>query len=340
MIRRRENNIFEKIDSFLRKRGHELVLSLFLDGYNGNNIYVRFDYVPKIAVYKIVWFDLNFINEKKLENYINIQMMTKFMAERLVSAMLDNKYESGRFENDDIIGDRVEIISYVTEDRYEFVFDRFLPLEWKFLIDPLVIMFTYLPKGMDCMLNEMFGKFDGVEEKYNLAKPFKFDLMKDDLSKVFKKSVIEYAQVLVDDEMVTFLEKVNKSYLAIVENKKPHSIVINVMDDGFIRLFCNCNDNKACVHLAAVILAIREKKKCNSFYKVRLIEEESGSLLDKVTNPSCFLCFGLMEDRLLVISDNGNIYEEPILKDGKVQFEVIEDDDEMSLSKVLEEYKK
>ena len=47
----------------------------------------------------------------------------------------------------------------------------------------------------------------------------------------------------------------------IVENKKPHSVLVNVMEDGFVRLFCNCNDNKACVHLAAVILAIREKNK-------------------------------------------------------------------------------
>ena len=181
-----KKNIFEKINSFLRKRGHELVMSIFLDGYNGNQIYIRLDYVPKVAVYKVVWFDLNFINEKKLEDYINVQMMTKFLAERLISAMIDNKYESGCFENENIIGDRVEILSYVKEDRYEFVFDRFLPLEWKFLIDPLVILFTYLPKGMDCILNEMFAKFDGVEEKYNLAKPFKFDLMKDDLSKIFE----------------------------------------------------------------------------------------------------------------------------------------------------------
>jgi hypothetical protein len=284
-------SIFDKINSYLHKRGHELVMSIFLDGYNGNQIYVRVDYVPKLSVYKVVWFDLNFINEKKLEQYINIQMMTKFMAERLITIMSESNYESGCFEKDDIIGDRVEVLSYIREDRYEFVFDRFLPLEWRFLIDPLVIIFSYLPKGMECMLNEMFGKFDNLEEKYNLAKPFKFDLMKGDLNTIFKKSVLEYAQVLVDDENVVFLEKFDKKYVAIVENKKTYSVVINVLDEGFIRLRCDCDDVKACVHVAAVILAIRQNVKCNSFYKVKLVEKSKDTLLDQITNPFCFLCF-------------------------------------------------
>ena len=335
----RRDDIFEKINKYLYKQGHEIVMSLFLDGYNGNQIYVRMDYVAKLSIYKIVWFDLRFIDIKHLDKYINMQMMTKYMAESLINKMLNSKYESGFIQNPNIIGDRVEIISYVTEDRYEFVFDRFLPLEWKFLIDPLVIMFSYLPRGMECILNEMFGKFDGLEEKYNMVKFFKFDLLKDDLNKLFKKSVLEYAQVLVDDEMVSFLEKVNNKYLGIVEGKSPQGVSIDVSKDGYIRVNCDCKDNKYCVHLAAVILAIRQKKKCNTFYKVKLIRDNE-SLLDKLSNVSYFLCFGLVEDRLLLINEVGFIFEEPILADGKVQFEVLEDDDEMSLSKVIEGYNK
>lgn len=335
-----KKSIFDKINSFLCRRGHELVMSVFLDGYNGNHIYIRLDYVPKIGVYKVVWFDLDFINERKLENYVNVQMMTRFMAEKLIRIMIESKYESGIFENKKIIGDRVEVISYLREDRYEFVFDRFLPLEWAFLINPLIILFTYLPKGMECILNEIFAKFDKLEEKYNLLKPFKFALMKDDLTDIFKKSIIEYAQVLVDQGKISILEKINDRYMAIVDGKNPFVVIVTPIKEGFIKVSCNCNDSKACVHLAAVILAIRQKKKFNSFYKLKLIENDKDTLLDKITNPLCFLCFGLVEDRVLIVSDNGDVYEEPIVRNGRVQFEVIEDDDEMSLSKVLEKYKK
>ena len=340
-MRKKEINIFEKINNFLLKKGHEIVMSVFLDGYNGNRIYIRVDYVPSISVYKVVWFDLNFIDEKHLDRYVNIQMMTKFMADRLISIMLHAKYESGIFEKEGIIGDRIEILSYVKQDRYDFVYDRFLPKEWEFFIDPLVIIFSYLPKGMECILNESLASFDGLEEMYNLKKPFMFDLFEDDLNKIFKKSVIEHAQVLIEDEMISFLECINNRYIAIVEGKKPTAVIISVIDNKYIKVYCGCGSDKACCHIAAVMIAIREKMKFNPFYKVKLINNsDDETLLDKITNSSYFLCFGLVEDRLLIISEMGMIFEEPICnKVGKVQFEVYEDDDEMSLSKVLEGYK-
>ena len=77
--------------------------------YNGNQLYIRVDYVRKLSVYKIVWFDLNYIDVKHLDLYVNMQMMTKFMADRLINIMLSNKYESGYLEDDNILGDRVEV---------------------------------------------------------------------------------------------------------------------------------------------------------------------------------------------------------------------------------------
>ena len=121
---------FDKINDYLVKKGHELVFSIYLADYNGNNIYIRFDYVPKIAVYKIVWVDLNFLNIKHLESYINVQMLTKFISTKIIEKLAEIDYESGFYLNDDIIGDRVELLTYLKENK-EYVFDRFLPLEWE-----------------------------------------------------------------------------------------------------------------------------------------------------------------------------------------------------------------
>ena len=52
-----------------------------------------------------------------------------------------------------------------------------------------------------------------------------------------------------------------------------------------------------------------------------------------------FLCFGIDGDQLLLITAESMIFKADIVVDGKRVFEVIEDDDDCSLSKALDRYK-
>ena len=64
------------------------------------------------------------------------------------------------------------------------------------------------------------------------------------------------------------------------------------------------------------------------------------SLLDEVRDGFFYCCFGIEGDNLLLVADDGMILKAPILENGRCMFDVIEDDDECSLSKELENYKK
>ena len=75
-MKKKEKNIFEFINKHLTKKGHELVMSVFLSDYNNHDIYIRFDYIPKISVYKIVWVDLKFIDLKNID-VIHMDNLTK-----------------------------------------------------------------------------------------------------------------------------------------------------------------------------------------------------------------------------------------------------------------------
>ena len=86
---RKNESIFDKINKYLTKKGHELVMSVFLSDFNNHDIYIRFDYVGKLSVYKIVWVDLKFIDEKRLEDYINQQIVTKYVALQIVDKILE-----------------------------------------------------------------------------------------------------------------------------------------------------------------------------------------------------------------------------------------------------------
>ena len=339
MIFGSKKSVFDKINDYLTKRGHELVTSIYLNNYNSNNIYIRIDYIRKLSIYKIVWVDLNFFNEKKIGDYINSQMVTKYIAVKLIENLAKIDMDSSYTFNDKIIGDRVEIVTYLNEEPKEYVFDRFLPFELEPFIDVFAIVFSYLPRGMEVFLHEIFAKFDGNEERFNSLKPFKFNLAKGDLSSIFRKMVITRGEKLYEENKVKFLEKVEDNYyLSIVEDDGiDYLTVIRLVDEKYVHMWCNCKCDYYCKHLYATIKAIREKKYIN-FYKVKYTGKEE-SLLEKVTISNYYLCFGIKNDKILLINDDGTIFPCDIVQKGKVAFEVLEDDDDCTLSKQLKEIK-
>lgn len=334
----KNKSIFDKINEHLMKKGHELVMSIFLNNFNGNDIYIRFDFIRKLSIYKIVWIDLNFFNEKEMDLYISSQMVTKFLSLKIMEKISSINHQGGYEEIKNIIGDRVEILTYLPNNQKEFVFDRFLPMEWKFLIDPLAMIFSYLPRSMDVFLNEIFAKFDGTEERYNYTKPIKFDLFKDDIDSKFKKHVITRGKKLYEDGAVKFLEKFEDKYYVIVEeNNNKNLVILREIDNEYVLMYCNCPCDFYCKHIYAALLALRHKD-FNNFYKVKYTGREE-SILEMVTITNFHLCYGINEDKILLISSDGSFYPANLIQKGKVVFEVIEDDDDCTLSKKIKEFK-
>lgn len=335
-----KKNIINIIDNYLTRNGHEKVFTINLNNYNCNNIYIRFDYVKTIKAYKIVWVDLKFVNKRNIKDYINMQIVTSLLANRFMDFVCAIDMESECKYNDKIIGDRVEVVNYAIGNgaSHLYVFDRFLPLEWKCLVDPFAIIFSYLPRSMEVFLNEIFGKLDGLEESFNYVKPVKFNLLKDDVKDLFKPAVIARGNKYYLDEKVVFLEKVNDKYLAIVEGEYPYLVILHIIDDEHVVMWCNCKHKGYCKHTYAALLALRNNK-LKPFYKVKHIVNSDETLLEKVVDGGFNLCFGVEEDNLLLISNDGGILVEPIVKDGRVVFEVLEDDDELSLSDYINKYK-
>lgn len=334
----KNKSVFDVINDHLIKKGHRLLMSIFLSGYNGNNIYIRFDFLPKLSVYKIVWVDINFFDEKHIDDFINMQMITKFVSISLVEKMMAVDYESDFITNEDIVGDRVEILSYFNDAAKEYVFDRFLPLEWEKLIEPLVLVFSYLPRGMDVFLNEMLGKFEGTEEKYNYSKPVKFDLLKSDLAELFRPISLEGGAKLYEDGKVTFLEKVGNKYFALIKDKGAHFVVLDQVDPEHALVSCDCNLDYHCKHSCAALLALRDKK-FNNFYKVKLINNKASSFELSILG-QFFMAYGIEKDQMMIVAPEGVVFPVDIIQDGKCVFEVIEDDDDLNLSKKLKEYQK
>ncbi len=325
------------VDKYLNKKGYTKYMTLFLNGYNSNHIYVNFCYVESIKAYRMVWFDLNYINLKHLDRYISEQIMTSYSANKLVELLSKIEYKSAEVLNDEILGDRVELKLFFNGEQ-SYVFDRFLPKKWSKLIDPLVLTFSYLPRGMELFLNEIFAIFDNTENQFNTRKPVKLNLKKDKFEKFFSDMARDKGTKLYANSRVTFLEKINDKYIAIVDDIDPVLVMIEEVNEDFTSLWCSCNKVGFCEHIYAALLALRNKS-FNNFYKVRY-KGDNFTLLDRVRDGLFYFCFGIEGDNLLLVSDNAGIVASPIVEDGKCMFEVIEDDDECSLSKYLEQYNK
>ncbi len=323
------------VDRFLKKRGYSSYFTVFLNGYNNNHIYISFNYVLKIKAYRMVWFDLNYIDLKHLDRYISEQIMTSFAANKLVEGIVGLKIKPALEFSDDILGDRVIIKNYL-KDGEVYGFDRFLPKKWSSLIDPIILVFSYVPRSMELFVNEFFAKFDNTEELYNTRKAIRFNLKKDKFEKFFGEMERDKGTKLYANSRVSFLEKLDDKYLAIVEDVEPVLVVVHQVNEEFTVLWCSCPGKKYCAHIYAALLAIKNKS-FNNFYKVRY-KGDNFTLLDRVRDGLFYFCFGVNGDTLLLISDNGGITSSPIVDNGKCMFEVIEDDDECSLSKYLEKY--
>lgn len=326
----------KKISTFLKKKSHINYLTIMLESYNNKDMYIRFDYVEKIKAYKMIWYDLEFVDIKHLELYTNMQLVQSFFANRLVELLHKITIKPGAFIDEKILGDRVTFTINISKDNpKEYVYDRFLPLKWAQLIDPLALVFSYLPRAMENYLSEMFAIFDNNVNYYNSSRPIKLNFAKDNIDDLFDKKIIIKGRRIED--RVTFLEKIGNRYLAIVEDEKIICVIIDKVVNDFYNMWCTCNKPYLDEHIYATLQCIKDNK-IRKFYKVKR-KSDGKNLLEDVRKGEFYYAFGVEDERIKVVSRDGCIYKIPIKEKGKLAFEVIEDDDNLSLSKILDDFK-
>lgn len=337
-VQEKNQYFIARIKKYLTRKGHDTIFSIYIENYNKINLYISFDYVKKVSAYKITWFDLNFIDNRKLSDYQNSQFVSKKLALNIVDAISKINIDEEIQSDDSIIGDRIYLFLNKDSASLTYGFTRFLPLEWEAFIDPIVIIFSYLPRNMDILLQELFAIFDGTTDIFTYTKPIKYDLLKSNPNPLFSRSSIELGTKFYTDSRVLYLEEIEEKYFAIVEDEEPYFVILNQVDKDHAMLWCNCKKGYLCHHIYAALLALHHKS-FKKFYKVRYNTDEMP-LLEKIMYGNVYLCYGVSNDKILLIDLYGNLIHSNIVKNNRCLFDVIEDDDECSLSKYLDDFKK
>lgn len=314
---------------------NKLFLELYYLNYENYHIYIRID-ETKRNIYKIRWFDLDLIENEKIEIYESTEYIKSEIINNIKNNLLNISIdkEDYSYEEDRLV--KLYVNTKISnKENISIKFNRYLPKEISFLSDIFIFIFNNLPRKLELFIEETLAEIFNNTIKFEYKRKFKFDLLKGDLTKIFNKNEILEGEKYYQENKIKFLEEINGKYFAIVEEKQKYVVVIDYdSENKTIQLLCSCPCEFFCRHMYATILAIRNKE-YKRFFKISY-KKDTKNLLEKMMNFNYFLCIGIIDNYLEIINSNGmiqlaNIYD----KNNKIMWKIIEDNEKEELSKMI-----
>lgn len=290
----RHKNKKEQINKILKKKKEYPVIDLYITNYNNSNFYLSLLYNNMIDKFKVLYVPIDAIDTDKIEEYFCYQ----FINVKSVSYIIDQiknvlpKYEQKELrnkKNKNIDNFQIDLDIHIEKKIYDFHMTRYLPKEWKFLFEPIALLFEHVPNIMGELAIEILSVVMNTNDLIEYQRSLNCDLWKSDL--------MEFFPVLKDEKKImegnlSFLEKVNGKYYAVIEN---HLLIIEYNDSSkILNIFCDNKDLVYSSYTYQVLKAIKENNE-KPFFKVKIIEEN-----EKYN----YLCLGVEKQKLLVIKNN------------------------------------
>ena len=200
------------------------------------------------------------------------------------------------------------------------------------------MIFNNMPRNYQELLFKLHALLMNDVTRYEYKKEFNFDLFNDDINKIFALQIIERGKNYYEENKVKFLEKIDEErFFAVVEGTDNYLVVIKYNDENKkMQVYCSCPCEFYCKHIYAVILAIRNSN-FKRFYKI-YYKNPNVSLMERVANYDYQLCMGIIEKNFLIVNNDGEIELIPIFDSkGKCNWQVLEDDEDMSLTRLLQD---
>lgn len=325
------NSYLILVKKYFKKLKTELLAEVFLENYNNRNIYIRIDFYKKARVYKLNFIDLEHIESNDISVWINscnIEPNSIYHIENIFNNLKISNIISKDSDYRVTINARVK-------NNVHFEFNRFIPLELYSLTDFFILIFNNCPKKYEGFFFELVSLIIGNSKDFTYNDEIKFDIMKSNLKKLFIDEDIIKGTQYYEEGLIKFLEKIEDKYYAIVDGAEMYVVILEYDEKKKImKVYCNCPCDFYCKHVAAVLIGIRNNYE-KRFYKLNY-NSTKNSFLERLMNYKFFLCIGMQNEGLKILSKEGNIEVAPLLDiNNHCQWSVIEDDDKKSLSKKI-----
>lgn len=299
--------IFSSIKKYLKNRKELVVLDLNIKNYNKNNFYIALVFNKKIEKFKIMFIPIDAVdNVNRIEDYVCYQFVNIYLVNHILETFgtYREKYKNKIFDlrNKNIDSYILEITYHGGGDDLTFVATRYIPKEWNFMFESLVILFEHVPNIMRELCNEILIILNDEDFDIKYNKSVCFDLFNDDLDKLFNSKCLNYAS----DIKINYLEMVNGKYFGIINERI--IILEYIHSKKILNLYCSIDDAAIELYFYVIIKNIRLEKFIK-FTKIRLFGNKY------------YLCFGYDKDGLKVIEgDSIKILEWKLITDGSIKF--------------------
>ena len=297
------------IVKYLKKEKEKVILDLIIKDYNKANFYIALVFNSKIEKFKVLFIPIDVVSNS-IEEYVCYQ----FINVNLVNYILEVLHNDKERYKDDTIRNKlnpnissyyIEINTYIGKDSYTFKTTKYLPKEWVFFYEVLLILFEHVPRVMNELCCEILAVLDDRKDIILYQKSLEFNLFYGDIKKEF--GCFELLSV-------EYLEKVNNLYFAIIDEE----LVIAQYDSGSTVLNLYCTNDDCSKYFYSFLWAVRTNVN-KEFYKLMVVDDIKD-FDKKHATIKYYLCYGVKNKCFKIIegSDKGLL---PITKyyDGLVK---------------------
>ena len=326
------NSYLILVKKYFKKLKTELFAEVFLENYNNRNIYIRIDFFKKARVFKLSFIDLEHIESNDISVWIN-----SCNVEPNSIFLLENIFNNLKIQNTSTKDSNYRVtINANVKSSIHLEFNRFLPLDLYSLTDFFIVIFNNCPKKYEGFFFELISLIIGNSSEFTYNDEIKFDILKTNLKNLFINEDIQKGNEYYKEGLIKFLEKIENKYYAIIEGVETYVVIIEYDEkENIMKVYSNCPCTFYCKHVAAIIIAIRDNFE-KRFYKLTY-DSKKNSFLEKLMHYKFFLCIGLQNEGLKILSKEGNIEITPLFDiNNKCPWSVIEDDNKKSLSKKIQ----
>ena len=164
------NQLLQLIKKYLKKNHETVVIDLIIEDYNNSNFYMGLVFNSKIEKFKVLFIPLDIVLGKDIASYTCYQFIQVSLVNYILETLDKNKelykLDSFRYRRkEEETSYRITIHTSVRGQKNSFEATKYIPKDWLFLFEIIVILFEHAPNIVNELCKDLLTLFQDSNMK-------------------------------------------------------------------------------------------------------------------------------------------------------------------------------